>query len=63
MPMSKFADTSCILSYEIAHTREAEGYVSAWYDAENMDETYHNYYITVPANDGALYFTVETYYQ
>jgi hypothetical protein len=28
-----------------------------------MDENYHNYFISVPANDGALYFTVESYYQ
>ena len=28
-----------------------------------MDEYDHNYYITVPENDGFLYFSVETYYQ
>ena len=61
--MDKLADTTCILSYEIAHTRESEGFKSAWYDAESMDEATHEYFITVPANDGALYFTVETYYQ
>lgn len=62
MPMSKFADSTCILSYEIAHTRDSEGYKAAWYDAEGMDEAYHEYFVTVPANDGALYFTVESYY-
>jgi hypothetical protein len=67
MPMSTFGNTangySCIYNYEIAHMRDSEGYSGYWYDAESMDEAYHKYYITVPANDGALYFTVETYYQ
>jgi hypothetical protein len=63
MPMSTFGDTGCITDYEIGHLRDSEGYSGDWYDAESMDEAYHSYYITVPANDGALYFTVETYYQ
>ena len=67
MPMSTFGQTAnsynCIYNYEIAHYRDGEGYSGDWYDAENMDEAFHNYYITVPKYDGALYFTVETYYQ
>lgn len=43
--------------------RDSEGYSDTVYDAEDMDEYDHNYYITVPENDGFLYFSVETYYQ
>lgn len=66
MPMSEFAKTengyNCIYNYEIAHVRDSEGYSGDWYDAIDMGEQYDDYYITVPADDGALYFTVETYY-
>jgi hypothetical protein len=62
MPIQKFVSVDCVSNYEIAHMRDSEGYVSSWYDAENMDENFHNYYVTVPENDGVLYFTVETYY-
>ena len=64
--MSTFSKTSddyqCIFYYEIAHYRSSEGYSGDWYDALDMDENYHEFFITVPKNDGALYFTVETYY-
>ncbi len=67
MPMSIFGKTdngyNCITDFEIAHIRDSEGYSGDWYDAESMDEEYHSYYITVPKNDGVLYFTVESYYQ
>lgn len=65
IPMSTFGNSGidCIENYEIAHMRDSEGYKASWYDAENMDDQSHNYFVTVPANDGALYFTVETYYQ
>jgi len=43
--------------------RDDEGYTSTYYDAEDMDENYYYYYMTVPENDGSLYFTAETYYQ
>lgn len=42
--------------------RDDEGYSSTYYDAEDMDENYYYYYMTVPENDGSLYFTAETYY-
>jgi hypothetical protein len=42
--------------------RDSEGYKSSWYDKENSNDDKTNYYITVPANDGSLYFTVESYY-
>ena len=60
VPMSEFHN--CVSNYEIAHHRASEGYSGDWYDAIDMDEQVNNYRITVPANDGALYFTVETYY-
>jgi hypothetical protein len=71
MPMSIFgmikdssdADYACISDFEIAHMRDSEGYTGDWYDAESMDESTYSYYITVPENEGALYFTVESYYQ
>lgn len=28
-----------------------------------MDDNEHDYHVTVPAKDGDLYFTVESYYQ
>jgi len=43
--------------------RDSEGYSGNWFDAIDMEERYDDYYITVPAYDGALYFSVETYYQ
>jgi len=67
MPMSEFSKTAdgynCVYNYEIAHHRASEGYSGDWYDAIDMEEQYDDYYITVPADDGGLYFTVETYYQ
>jgi hypothetical protein len=67
MPMSEFSKTengyNCVYNYEIAHHRASEGYSGDWYDAIDMEEQYDDYYITVPADDGGLYFTVETYYQ
>jgi hypothetical protein len=58
-------DYSCLYSFEIAHLRDDEGYKGAWYDAINVtDEDYYkSYFIFVPKNDGAIYFTVETYFQ
>ena len=69
IPMTTFGNTAedynCIFSFEIAHMRDSEGYKDAWYDEidNTNEETYTSFYITVPANDGALYFTVESYYQ
>lgn len=67
MPMSEFSETendyNCIFNYEIAHYRASEGYSMDWYDAIDMGERYDDFYIEVPAYEGGLYFTVETYYQ
>lgn len=52
----------CVDSYDIAHLRDSEGYSADWYDAEDMDEQSHDYFISMPAKDGDLYFTVESYY-
>lgn len=45
----------------ISHNRENEGYKGTWYDVENGVDT-STFYVTVPDNDGDLYFTAETYY-
>lgn len=65
MPISTFTDTSqdCIYSYEIAHVRTSEGYIRTYYDQENDDGSMKDYYVTVPAADGGIYFMAETYYQ
>lgn len=62
MPLETFAATDCVVSYEIAHLRDDDGYKRVWYDADDMDELSHSYYSTIPANDGALYFTIDGYY-
>ena len=65
MEISDFVKTShnCLTNFEISHVRESEGYKDAVYDKEGDDGTLGTYYVTVPANDGALYFSAETYYQ
>lgn len=65
MPIETFTDSStdCIYSFQISHNRASEGYTDAVYDAEDMNEEEHTHYMTVPAKDGSLYFSVETYYQ
>ena len=62
MPLESFAGKACAVSFEIAHLRDDDGYKGVWYDADNVDEQIHSYYVTVPANDGALYFSVNGYY-
>jgi hypothetical protein len=59
MPMTKLLNGECYADYQIAHLRN--GYSDTWYDANNMNEEMHKYSITVPAKDGDLYFTVESY--
>lgn len=65
MPIATFTDTTqnCIYSYQIAHNRETEGYKRAYYDQEGDDGTLKDYYVTVPASDGGIYFMAESYYQ
>lgn len=65
MPISTFTDTSqnCIYSYQIAHLRESDGYKRTYYDQDGDDANLKNFYVTVPAVDGDLYFMAETYYQ
>jgi len=56
------AVSECFSDFNVAHERTAQGYTDNWYDAEDMDDQEHTYTVTVPANDGDLYFTVESYY-
>jgi hypothetical protein len=43
-PFSSFENDDCFFDYQIAHIRD--GFVDNFYDAENMDEETHSYYIT-----------------
>lgn len=46
----------------VAHNRDYEGYSGDWYDVEEGEDKSY-FYVTVPENDGDLYFSAETYYQ
>ena len=59
--VKEFINGRCFADYEIGHLRD-DKYVTTWYDATNMDENFHDYFITVPEVKGDLYFTVESYY-
>ena len=63
VPASKMINGLCLYDYQVAHTRDSAGYKRYWYDAENMDENFHNYFITVGAKDGDLYFNIESYFR
>lgn len=52
----------CFESFQIAHYRDDEGYTDTWYDKEGDFGFENQYQIEVPAVDGDLYFTVETYF-
>lgn len=54
---------ACLYDYQIAHTRDSEGYKRSWYDVENADENFKTIYVTIPEKSGDLYFTVESYYR
>lgn len=43
--------------------RNSDNYTSTIYDKEGDDGTMKDYFVTVPASDGDLYFMAETYYQ
>lgn len=62
VPVSKMINGLCFYDYQIAHMRDNEGYKGVWYDSQNSDENFNNYFVTVPAKSGDLYFTVESYY-
>lgn len=47
---------TCFQSFDYAIIRE--GYSDNWYDALDMDETFHSYYFTTPEKDGDLYVNV-----
>ena len=52
-----------MINFEISHYRASEGYKNNYYDIIGDDGTKKQYYTTMPAVDGDLYFTAETYYQ
>ena len=43
------------------YERSSEGYKNAIYDALSVDQQFHEYKVTIPAKNGDLYFTVESY--
>lgn len=61
VPISNFINGKCFADFQIAHERTSAGYKIAWFDAEDMDETFRNYFVTVPEKKGDLYFMVESY--
>lgn len=56
----------CFDEFQLAHYRDAEGYKRSWYDRDNVFETiFHDhldYHIDIPAKDGDLYISAETYF-
>ena len=45
--VAEFIGARCFSDYEIGHLRDAT-YKSSWYDADNMDENFHVYTMTIP---------------
>lgn len=52
----------CFSDFQVAHYRDNEGYSDTWYDKENDNGELAQYEVTVPIQDGDLYFTVESYF-
>ena len=52
----------CFSDFQVAHYRDNEGYTDTWYDKENDDGQLSQYEVTIPTQDGDLYFTVDTYF-
>lgn len=57
------ADFDCITDFEVSHYRASEGYKNNYYDIMGDDGNKKKYYVTLPDNDGDLYWTAETYYR
>lgn len=57
--MSELLSAKCYDDIQTAHVRP--DYQSFWYDKHNANENMADYFITVPAKNGDLYFTVESY--
>ena len=60
---------TCFYDFQIAHYRDNEGYGDDWYDKEynapedSVTEAVSTYEVTVPANNGDLYFSVDGFFQ
>jgi hypothetical protein len=62
VPMEAFKKDNCFYAYQIGHNRRSENYNNTWTDAYNFpDNSYQNFYFTAPANNGDLYFLLDTY--
>ena len=51
---------TCFDSVVVAFT-EGQEYSTVWYDQEDDDGSLKEYFVTLPAKDGNLYLSVETY--
>ena len=60
-PMKNFIYSKCFNYIQVAHERADEGYKISWFDAENTDDNFQSYYVTIPEVNGDLYFMVESY--
>jgi hypothetical protein len=60
VPVADFS--TCFYDFQIAHYRDNEGYQGQWYDVDDSKQVDNYFYVTVPENDGELYFTVESYF-
>ena len=54
---------TCFDDFQIAHYRDNEGYSDDWYDKETDDGQMTQFEVTVPAQNGDLYFSVDGFYQ
>ena len=54
---------TCFDDFQIAEYRDNEGYTDDWYDKNGDAGTETSYTVNVPAKNGDLYFSVESYYQ
>ena len=53
----------CFDDFQIAHYRDDEGFTDNWFDVEGTGSfNGDTHTVSVPAKNGDLYFTVESYY-
>ena len=61
VPADAFVKDNCFFDIYLAHDRKDEEYRDSRYDAENVEEEFIPYSVLIPAKNGDLYFTVESY--
>jgi len=60
--MEKIADTEtpCLSTLDIAMYHS--DYKTTWYDVDSAEAKTYNFTVDIPANDGVIYFSAETWY-